>query len=140
MVPQPAVYAAANWHAAFVFFRTAVHELSDRACACVRKWSIFRVGLKRKNVCLFSHSRVMSGGAPKGPRMATLDKQNHQRGHNDPEYKQQRCSSVCNVVCSGVCLVVCVEMCVVVCVTVCVLQYVCSYVWVSAYCSIFFDL
>ena len=38
---QSAVYAAANWHAAFVFFRTAVHELSDRACACVRKWSIF---------------------------------------------------------------------------------------------------
>ena len=41
VVPQSAVYAAANWHAAFVFFCTAVHELSDRACACVRKWSIF---------------------------------------------------------------------------------------------------
>jgi len=32
----------------------------------------------------------MSGGAPKGPRMATLEKQNKQREDNDPEYKQQR--------------------------------------------------
>jgi len=58
VVAQSTVYAVANWYATFVFFRTAVHELSDRASACVRKWSIFRVGLKRKNVCLSSHSRV----------------------------------------------------------------------------------
>jgi len=35
----------------------------------------------------------MSGGAPKGPRMATLEKQNKQREDNDPEYKQQRLNS-----------------------------------------------
>ena len=32
MVPQSSVYAAANWHAAFVLFRTAVHVLSARVC------------------------------------------------------------------------------------------------------------
>ena len=37
--------------------------------------------------------RIMSGGAPKGPRMATLEKQNKQREDNDPEYKQQRLNS-----------------------------------------------
>jgi len=41
VVPQSVVYVAAKWHAVFVFFHTAVHELSDRAWACVRKWSIF---------------------------------------------------------------------------------------------------
>jgi len=35
----------------------------------------------------------MSGGAPKGPRMTTLEKQNKQREDNDPEYKQQRLNS-----------------------------------------------
>jgi len=35
----------------------------------------------------------MSGGAPKGPRMATLEKQNKQREDNDPEYKQQGLNS-----------------------------------------------
>ena len=32
MVPQSSVYAAVNWHAAFVLFRTAVHVLSARVC------------------------------------------------------------------------------------------------------------
>jgi len=35
----------------------------------------------------------MSGGARKGPRMATLEKQNKQREDNDPEYKQHRLNS-----------------------------------------------
>eukprot|EP00277_Geminigera_cryophila_P032021 CAMPEP_0173063948 /NCGR_PEP_ID=MMETSP1102-20130122/4710_1 /TAXON_ID=49646 /ORGANISM="Geminigera sp., Strain Caron Lab Isolate" /LENGTH=239 /DNA_ID=CAMNT_0013930893 /DNA_START=217 /DNA_END=936 /DNA_ORIENTATION=+ len=35
----------------------------------------------------------MSGGAPKGPRMATPERLNKQREHNDPEYKQQRHNS-----------------------------------------------
>jgi len=32
MVLQSSVYAAANWHAAFVLFRTALQVLSDRVC------------------------------------------------------------------------------------------------------------
>jgi len=31
-VPQSPVYASANWHAAFVLFRTVVHVLSARVC------------------------------------------------------------------------------------------------------------
>jgi len=52
---------------------------------------------EHKNVCLFCRrhdsGRIMSGGAPKGPRMATLEKQNKQREDNDAEFKQKRLAS-----------------------------------------------
>jgi len=35
----------------------------------------------------------MSGGAPKGPRMATLQSRNKKREHKDPEFKQKRHNS-----------------------------------------------
>ena len=68
---------------------------------CTRCWSgdvvCFLSWTENKNVCLFCRrhdsGRIMSSGAPKGPRLVTLERLNKQREDNDLEFKQKRVTS-----------------------------------------------